>query len=146
MDQSLLVAILVFLLVVQAVLLAVPGTVTEREYISNRLTAYTAPAWQTSMLQVRVLRRRRYSRLPWLDVALARFDLADGLSRQLQQAGLPLRAGEFLFLQLIAATLGGLVGALVGWELLGGPAAAVLGLAIGFFAPLPWLKLRISRR
>ena len=61
---------------------------------------------------ISVLRRRRYSRFPWLDAVLARLDLARWhLALQLQQAGVPLRAGEFLFLQLVLATMLGLVGA-----------------------------------
>src|SRR3984893_13290734 len=126
MDQAILISALVFLLIVQAVLLASTGTVGEHERVSQRLVKYTLPTWEGGLQsRISVLRRRRYSRLPLLDEILARLDLADGLSRQLQQAGLPVRAGEFLFLQLAAATIGGLIGALVGWETFGGPLAAV---------------------
>ena len=77
---------------------------------------------------------------------LARLDLADGLSRQLQQAGLPVRAGEFLFMQLALATVGGLAGALLAWETFGGPLAALGAAIIGFAAPLVWLRLRVGQR
>src|SRR5215469_8567295 len=126
MDQGILVSVLVFLLVMQAVMLASTGKVGERERIAHRLVKYTVPTWEGGLqARVSVLRQRRYSRLPLLDELLARLDLADGLSRQLQQAGLPVRAGEFLFLQIAIATIGGLAGALLGWEAFGGPAAAL---------------------
>src|SRR5258708_33321712 len=97
-DQGILISALVFLLIVQAVMLASTGKVGERERIAHRLMKYTLPAWEGGLqTRISVLRRRRYSRLPWLDDVLAQLDLADGLSRQLQQAGFPVRAGEFLF-------------------------------------------------
>jgi tight adherence protein B len=146
-EQTLLVAVLVFLLVVQAALLAGGGGVGEREVISRRLQNIVLPRWQSGLPDtISILRRRRYSRLPWLDMVLARLDLADGLTRQLQRAGVPLRAGELLFLQLVFATTGALIGVLIGWELLGGPAAALIAACIGFLAPLPWLRMMGNRR
>ena len=56
------------------------------------------------------------------------------------------RAGEFLFLQLVLATAGGLVGALLGWENFGGPLAALGAAVIGFVAPLVWLRMRVAQR
>jgi tight adherence protein B len=147
MDQSILIALLVFLLVSQAVILATTGRVGERERISHRLAKYTLPSWESGLpMRLSILRRRRYSRLPLLDKLLARFDLADGISIHLEQAGLPVRAGEFLFVQLVLATIGALVGALVGWETFGGPFAAMALGVIGFVAPLGWLRWRVSQR
>jgi tight adherence protein B len=146
-DQPALIAFLVFLLVAQAAILATTGRVGEREKIAHRLTKYTVPTWESGLqTRISVLRRRRYSRLPWLDMVLARFDLQDGISRQLQQAGLPVRAGEFLFLQLVAGTVFGLVGALVAWESFGGPLAAICLAIIGFILPLGFLSMRVSQR
>src|SRR5205823_2117731 len=128
-------------------MLASSGRPGEREIVAQRLTSYIAPAWEGALPRsISVLRRRRYSRLPWLDLVLAQLDLADGLSRQLQKAGLPIRAGEFLFLQLVAATAGGLVGALLAWEQFGGPLAVLACALLGFVAPLPWLRLKASQR
>jgi tight adherence protein B len=147
MDQAVLISVLVFLLVMQAVMLASTGKVGERERIAHRLVKYTVPTWESGLqARISVLRRRRYSRLPWLDEILGKFDVGDGLSRQLQQAGLPLRAGEFLFVQLVLATIGGLVGALVGWETFGGPLAALGVAVICFGAPLLWLRMRVASR
>ena len=103
MDQSVLIAALVFLLVVQAVMLASTGKVGERERIAHRLVKYTVPTWEGGLqTRISVLRRQRYSRLPWLDAILARFDLGDGISRQLQQAGLP-AAGQRVHLSAAGA-------------------------------------------
>ena len=146
-DQPALIAILVFLLVAQAVILATTGRVGEREKIAFRLTKYTLPTWEGGLqTRISVLRRRRYSRLPWLDAVLARLDLQDGISRQLQQAGLPVRGGEFLFLQLVSATVGALIGALLAWQTFGGPLAAILLGIVGFAVPLGFLSIRVSQR
>jgi tight adherence protein B len=148
MDQGVLVSILVFLLITQAVMLVgSAGRVGEREKVAQRLSAYTLPTWEGRLqTSISVLRRRRYSRLPWLDYLLARLDLGDGIALQLQQAGLPLRAGEFLFIQLMLATVLGLAGALLGWQSFGGPLAALAGGMIGFVVPLGWLRYRVGQR
>ena len=148
MDQGVLISILVFLLITQAVMLVgSAGRVGEREKIAQRLSAYTLPTWQGRLqTSISVLRRRRYSRLPWLDYVLARLDLGDGIALQLQQAGLPLRAGEFLFVQLMLGTVLGLAGALLGWQSFGGPLAALGGGIIGFVVPLGWLRYRVAQR
>jgi tight adherence protein B len=148
MVQPILISALVFLLLIQAVLVATRTTIaSEKDVVARRLTAYTVPLWESRMQRsITVLRRRRYSRFPWLDLVLARLDLGDGLTLRLQQAGLPLRAGEFLFLQLVAATSLGLVGAIAGWEALGGPMAAVGGAVIGFLVPMAFLRYRIGQR
>ncbi|HEY0583345.1 MAG TPA: type II secretion system F family protein [Chloroflexota bacterium] len=147
MDQALLVSALVFLLVVQAVLIVSTTRVGERQRIAQRLTSYTLPTFQGGLpTSISVLRRRRYSRLPWLDDVLGRLDMADGISRQLQQAGLPVRAGEFLFLQLALGTIGGLAGALLGWQTFGGPMAALVAGVVGLVAPLGWLRYRVNQR
>jgi tight adherence protein B len=147
-DQGVLISILVFLLITQAVMLVgSAGRVGEREKIAQRLSAYTLPTWQGRLqTSISVLRRRRYSRLPWLDYVLARLDLGDGIALQLQQAGLPLRAGEFLFVQLMLGTVLGLAGALLGWQSFGGPLAALGGGIIGFVVPLGWLRYRVAQR
>ena len=148
MDQTLLVAALVFLLIAQAVLLVSRNSyVSQHERVIDRLNSYTVPTWQGSLPQsITVLRRRRYSRAAWLDALLARFDVGDRLAQQLQQAGLPLRAGEFLLAQVMIATLAGLIGAIAGWEAFGGPHAAVLAAIVGGLAPLAWLRMRINVR
>src|ERR1051326_953887 len=147
-DQSLLVSVLVFLLVAQAILIVTrTSSASAKDRVAQRLSAYTAPLWENRIERsISVLRRRRYSRFPLLDQALARMDLGDSLSLELQQAGLPLLAGEFLFLQLVVGTVGGLLGAVAGWEALGGPIAALGAAVLGFFVPMVWLRYRITQR
>ena len=148
MDQSILITALVFLLVAQAFLIATrTSSASTRDRVVQRLASYTVPLWESRIERsISVLRRRRYSRFPVLDQMLARLDLGDALSLQLQQAGLPLRAGEFLFLQLVVATGGGLVGALAGWQAMGGPLAAIAAALVGFVAPAAWMRYRIGQR
>src|ERR687886_203698 len=148
MDQGVLISILVFLLITQAAMpLGTAGRIGERQNIPQRRRAYTLPPWEGRLqASISVLRRRRYSRLPWLDYVLARLDLGDGIALQLQQAGLPLRAGEFLFVQLMLGTVLGLAGVLLGWQSFGGPLAALVGGVIGFVAPLVWLRYRVAQR
>ena len=146
MDQTILITALVFLLVSQAALLA--GTVSygERERVADRLTSYTAPTFSRTLASVTVLRRRRYSRFPLLDSVLARVDVSDGLGLSLQQAGVPLRGGEFLFAQLMLATVTGLGGVMAGWDVFGGPLAGFVAAIGGFVAPMVWLRMRVSAR
>ena len=76
MDQSILISALVFLLIAQAVLLATTGRVGDKGRVAHRLARYTLPTWESSyQASISVLRRRRYSRLPWMDAILARFDI-----------------------------------------------------------------------
>jgi tight adherence protein B len=147
MDQTLLISLLVFLLVAQAVMLVGTASYGERERIADRLSSYTLPSFQGPLsMGISVLRRRRYSRFPLLDALLARVDVGDELTLQLQQAGLPLRGGEFLFAQLMIATVAGLAGVVAGWDGFGGPFAAIGAAAIGFVAPMIWLRGRVSMR
>ncbi|MBV9581636.1 MAG: type II secretion system F family protein, partial [Chloroflexi bacterium] len=148
MEQPVLISALVFLLVVQAVLVVTRQTnSSRRDIVMQRLVAYTVPTWESRMQRsISVLRHRRYSRFPLLDQILVRMDVGDALALQLQQAGLPLRSGEFLFLQLAAATVLGLVGAAAGWQAFGGPLAALAGAVIGFVAPMIWMRYRIGQR
>jgi tight adherence protein B len=147
-DQAVLISALVFLLIAQAVLLVgTTSRASERERVAERLSSYTLPTWQGKLsMNISVLRRRRYSRLPWLDAILARLDVGDGITLQLQQAGVPLRASEFLFLQFMLATVAGLAGVLLGWEAFGGPWAALLGGILGLVGPLAWLGYRVNQR
>jgi tight adherence protein B len=51
-----------------------------------------------------------------------------------------------LFAQLMLATVGGLVGVVVGWDGFGGPFAAIGAAVVGFVAPAIWLRGRVSMR
>ncbi len=146
-DRLALIALLVFALVFQAAWLFTTAPASEREVLARRLNASVVPAWERSVpIAFSVLRHRRYSRFPWLDALLARFDVADGLSGQLLRAGLPIRAGEFLFLQLVAVTLAGLVAAIAAIVVDGGLLLVPVAMVLGFVAPLVWLRWRVNAR
>src|SRR5436190_18920098 len=111
MESAGVISLLVFLLVTEAVWLAAPATAAERGTVAERVTSYVVPVWEPkSEGALSVMRRQRHSRIPALDALLDRFNLAAGLSSQLLKAGLALRAGEFLFLQLASASVVAVVG------------------------------------
>src|SRR5712691_4958360 len=106
MESAGVVSLLVFLLVSEAVWLMAPAASAERGAVAERVSTYVVPLWEPKgESAVSVMRRLRHSRIPWLDAQLERFNLAAGLSSQLLRAGLPIRAGEFLFLQLAVASM-----------------------------------------
>lgn len=149
MTSVLFVTFLVFALILQAVWLAL-SSFRDREPttpIAQRVAAYTDIVWETKGPDAESIRRRsRYSRLPWLDALLHRFDLADSLSNKLLRAGVPMRAGEFLFVQLVTTTLAGFAAFLLLPGVMGGVAPAVAAGALGFFGPLFWLRLKSGTR
>jgi tight adherence protein B len=146
-DRVLLVALLVFALVFQAVWLFSTAPEREADVIARRLSASPQPAWMgAGAATFTVLRRRRYSRLPWLDWVLARFDLADSLGRSLDRAGVAMRGGEFLFVQIVGATLGALVGILLGFVVEVSSLVALATALVGALLPLVWLRWMAGRR
>jgi tight adherence protein B len=147
-DRVVLVALIVFALVFQAVWLFSTAPEPESEVIARRLSPSAVPAWLAGpgQLTFTVLRRRRYSRLPWLDWLLARLDLADSLGRSLVRAGIPMRGGEFVFVQIVGATLGALAGILLGFVVEVSPLVALATALVGGLLPLAWLRWMARRR
>jgi tight adherence protein B len=84
--------------------------------------------------------------LPWFENLLERFNLAQNLSRDLVRAGVPVRAGEFLFAQLAATTLVGFIALLALPNIYGGVLPAAGAGLLAFFAPLLWLRVRRGKR
>jgi len=141
------ISLLVFLLVTEAVWLATPPASAERGAIAERVTTYVLPVWEPkSEGALSVMRRQRHSRIPWLDALLDRFNLAAGLSSQLLRAGLAIRAGEFLFLQLASASVAAIVAVVALTGFFGVITAASLGAMLGLVAPLGWLRFKIGQR
>jgi tight adherence protein B len=144
-----LVTLLVFALILQAVWLATDA-LREREPvipIAQRVADYTNIVWETKLPDAASIRRRkRFSRLPWLDALLHRFDLADSLTIDLLRAGVAMRAGEFLFLQLVTTTLAGFIAFLLLPGFMGGIVPAIGAGALGFLLPLLWLRMKRSKR
>lgn len=74
------------------------------------------------------------------DLAPSRW--TEGINRSLQQAGIPLKGGEFLVVQAVVSLLLSLCGLLLGRSLVG----AIAGAAMGFFSPRIWLGAGRKRR
>src|SRR5207302_2876827 len=134
------VSLLVFLLVSEAVWLIAPAQSADRGAVAERVNTYVVPVWEPKGEgPVSVMRRQRHSRIPWLDALLDRFNLAAGLANQLLRAGLAVRAGEFLFLQLTCASIVAIAAVLTLSGLVGALTAASLGALLGLVGPLFWL-------
>src|SRR5207248_48402 len=135
MESAGVVSLLVFLLVAEAVWLIAPAASTERGVVAERIGSYVVPLWEPKAEgAVSVMRRQRHSRLPWLDALLDRFNLAANLAGQLLRAGLPVRAGEFLFLQVALASVVAVVAVVAFSALFGALIAASLGAMFGLAA------------
>jgi tight adherence protein B len=145
-SHAVLISLLVFALVFQAVWLLSTAPERESDVVLRRLTAGGLRAWEATPFTFTVLRQRRYSRFPWLETLLARFDLADRLGQQLVGAGIQLQAGEFVFVQVVAGTLGALIGVLFSLFVVEVPLLWVVTAIVGFVAPLIWLKVMERRR
>jgi tight adherence protein B len=147
MEAPLLLSLLVFLLVFEAVWLAAPAPSSELGRVAERVTTYVVPAWEPKPEEtVSIYRRKRASRMAGLDAALDRFSLGGRLGTQLVRAGLTLRSGEFLVMQLATATALAVLGAIFLSGTFGTLVAATLGFALGFVLPMGWLRFRISKR
>ena len=145
MQGSLVVALLVFAAVAQAMWLLESAADLERDIAVRRLAAYAAPQFRVND-GLSVLRKRKRSRFPFLDRIIERLGFAERLGRDLRRAGLPLRSEEFFFAQLIIATVAAFAGLLLLSNTLGSLLAPLLLGAVGFVAPLGWLRVRISSR
>ena len=146
MESALPLGLAVFALVAGAFFLIGSGE-SEHDRIGHRLASY-AVAGQPGGLQqaLSVLRLKRYSRIGWLDALLRRLDFVAALSRDLQRAGVPVRAGEFLLAQVAAAAVAAF-GAPLLFQI-GGSRLATIGMAavLAFVAPRLWLRLKRAAR
>ncbi|MBV9598760.1 MAG: type II secretion system F family protein [Chloroflexi bacterium] len=149
MTSVLFVTFLVFALILQAAWLAL-SSFRDREGaapIARRVTEYTDIVWESKGPDAASIRRHdRYSRLPWLDSLLHRFNLADSLSDNLLRAGVPMRAGEFVFIQLVTTTLAGFLAFLLLPGVMGGVGPALAAGLLGFFGPVLWLRMKRGKR
>jgi tight adherence protein B len=145
MESAAVVSVLVFLLVSEAVWLAAPAPANT---VAERVTRYVVPMWEPKSDDEpgSVLRRRRHSRIPWFDALLDRFNLGAGLAAELLKAGVPLRTGEFVFLQLVFGSVLAGVCLFTLRPFVGSVVAATVGAALGFFLPMVWLRFKRAQR
>jgi tight adherence protein B len=91
------------------------------------------------------IRRQGPSSLPLLREALEESAWGERMAKQLDQAGLTLRVGEFVLLRFAAA----IVPFVAVWLILGGALGFVLGLVVGgvgFMLPAMWVSAMRGRR
>ncbi|MCA1645508.1 MAG: type II secretion system F family protein [Chloroflexi bacterium] len=145
METAAVVSVLVFLMVAQAVWLAAPAPQSAG---AERVTSYITPMWEPSSIDGRtsVMRQRRDGRFPWLDALLERFNLTAGLTDQLLRAGVPLRPGEFIVVQVGLGIALALVAVLALSPIIGSLFAASAGMVIGYVGPLGWLRYKRGKR
>ncbi len=145
MDTAVVISLLVFLMIAQAVWLVAP---TPQTAVAERVTTYITPMWEPKPAEgpTSVLRRQRYSRFPLFDAVLDRLNLTAGLSDRLLRAGVPLKPGEFMALQFGAGLAVAFAVVLAISSFTGTLYAGAGGLVIGFAAPLVWLNYKRGKR
>lgn len=145
MDVLLFVAPVFVALAAFSLVLALAGGY-RRDAVAERLEAYRWDRQREAGPQgVAVLRRRAYSGLPPLSALLAQFRSSEQVARQLEQAGVPLRVGEYYMIRFVMAVLfftlpflfqRGAMAVLFG-----------LGLAVvGYFLPAVYIRSRKKAR
>ena len=140
-----LIAILVFVVVALAAF-AVGSLFDQRSaqarLIKDRLaTVQKAPEREPDE-ELALLRDEQLSKIPALDTLLRRSARVSAVRESLLQAGMKFRAGNFLALCLISATVTGL--AVLIWSR--NPAIAWAGLIIGGFLPYAFVSYRRQKR
>src|SRR6202035_1555657 len=142
---ALLIALLVFAVVALATF-AVGSLLDQRRaqsrLIKDRLaTAQKAPEREPDA-ELALLRDEQLSRIPALDTLLRRSARVSAMQDALLQAGMKMRAGNFIVVCLLC---GGLVGfAALVWS--GNPAVAWAALVIGAFLPYSYVSYRRQKR
>ena len=143
--MSALIAIVVFIVV--AVGAFVAGSLLDQRsararLMKERLATVQKPAEQEPDKELAVLRDEMLSQIPALDTFLRRSERVSAFQKTLSQAGMQLRAGNFL---MLCAGAGVLVAALV--FIYGrNPAIAWAGMFIGFLVPYAFVSYRRNKR
>jgi len=143
--MSALIAIVVFIVV--AVGAFVAGSLLDQRsararLMKERLATVQKPAEREPDEERAVLRDEMLSQIPALDTFLRRSERVSAFQKTLSQAGMQLRAGNFL---MLCAGAGVLVAALVfiySWN----PAIAWAGMFIGFVLPYSFVSYRRNKR
>src|SRR5260370_26223073 len=143
--MSVLFAFVVFIVV--AVVAFVAGSLLDQRNASarlmkERLATVQKPAEREPNEELALLRDEMLSQIPALDTFLRRSERVSAFQKTLSQAGMQLRAGNFL---MLCAGVGVLVAALV--FIYGrNPAIAWAGMFIGFLLPYSFVSYRRNNR
>jgi tight adherence protein B len=146
MGLELAAAILAFVSVT-AVVGAVMARSPEARAVERRLSSMSVPLSPKPQVQGGdLLLRGRHSGVPAIRRLLERSEWSQRAWTDLQQAGLPLKVGEYLALRLLLATLAVLMALFLGPGGLLGVVLIVAAGAIGFFLPALYLRFKKARR
>ena len=143
--MSALIAIVVFIVVALGAIVA--GSLLDQRnararLMKERLATVQEPAEREPDQELAVLRDEMLSQIPALDTFLRRSERVSAFQKTLSQAGMQLRAGNFL---MLCAGVGVLVAALV--FIYGrSPAIAWAGMFIGFLLPYSFVSYRRNKR
>ncbi len=143
--MSALIAIVVFIVV--AVGAFVAGSLLDQRnararLMKERLATVQKPAEREPNEELALLRDEMLSQIPALDTFLRRSERVSAFQKTLSQAGMQLRAGNFL---MLCAGVGVLVAALV-FIYSRNPAIAWVGMFIGFLLPYSFVSYRRNKR
>jgi len=143
--MSVLLAIVVFIVV--AVGAFVAGSLLDQRnararLMKERLATVQKPAEREPDEELAILRDEMLSQIPALDTFLRRSERVSAFQKTLSQAGMQLRAGNFL---MLCAGVGVLVAALV-LIYSRNPAIAWAGMFIGFVLPYSFVSYRRNKR
>jgi tight adherence protein B len=143
--MSVLLAIVV--LIVVAVGAFVAGSLLDQRnerarLMKERLATVQKPAEREPDEELALLRDEMLSQIPALDTFLRRSERVSAFQKTLSQAGMQLRAGNFL---MLCAGVGVLVAALV-FIYSRNPAIAWAGMFIGFLLPYSFVSYRRNKR
>ena len=143
--MSALIAIVVFIVVALGAFVA--GSLLDQRnararLMKERLATVQEPAEREPDQELAVLRDEMLSQIPALDTFLRRSERVSAFQKTLSQAGMQLRAGNFL---MLCAGVGVLVAALV-LIYSRNPAIAWAGMFIGFVLPYSFVSYRRNKR
>ena len=143
--SALLIAILVFAVVALATFVGaslIDQRNAQARLIKDRLaTAQKAPEHELDE-EAPLLRDEQLSQIPALDTLLRRSARVSAMQEALLQAGMKIRAGNFLVVCLLCGGLAGFAAFV--WT--GNPAVAWAGLLIGAFLPYSFVSYRRQKR
>jgi len=143
--MSVLIAIVVFIVVALGAFVA--GSLLDQRnararLMKERLATVQKPAEREPNEELALLRDEMLSQIPALDTFLRRSERVSAFQKTLSQAGMQLRAGNFL---MLCAGVGVLVAALV-FIYSRSPAIAWAGMFIGFLLPYSFVSYRRNKR
>jgi len=111
--------------------------------LRERLSTSTETEEPKSTKDLALLRDEMLSQIPALDTLLRRSERVSALQKMLAQADIPVRAGNYLLVCVVCATLAALIPFVLGEHR---PIFAWVGLLAGFFLPYSYASYRRNKR